>query len=129
VTAITHASRMSQARKRTMPAHLVTPRRQIANPQNLQSVEQVRRIDAERRAKILEAENIAAAGAGAVAFEPAPDLDEVTSVLAVLSVYVSQVASNRVFQNRQQKFQFALDNVISPDEVGVLSRQQESGVE
>lgn len=110
-----------------MPAHLVAPRRQIANRQNPQAVEQVTWVDAERCAKILEAENIAAPGACAVAFEPVSDLDEVTPVLAAFRVQISQVASNRVFQNGQQKFQLTLDDVISPDQICVLSRQQESG--
>jgi hypothetical protein len=42
---------------------------------------------------------------------------------------MSQVASNRVFQNRQQELQLALDDVISPDQIDVLVRQQESGLE
>ena len=64
-----------------------------------------------------------------VALEPVPDLDEVAAALAVLRVHVSQVASNRVFQNRQQEFQLALDNVIPPDQVDVLSRQEKSDID
>src|ERR1700678_2344712 len=112
-----------------MPAHLIAPRRQIAKRQNPQAVEQITRLDAERRAKILEAENIRAPVGAPAAFEPVLDLDEVAAALAVFRLQVTQVASNRVFQNRQQKFQFALDNVIPPDQVGILSRQQESGIE
>ena len=112
-----------------MPAHLVTPRRKIANRQKAQSVEQVTRFDSERRAQILEAENIAGTGASAMALEPVSDLDKITPALAVFRVQVSQIASNRVFQNGQHKLQLALDNVISPDHVDVLSRQQEPGVD
>jgi hypothetical protein len=112
-----------------MPAHLVAPRRQVANRQDTQPVEQVLRIDGERRAKILEAEDIAAMAANAIAFEPVSDLDEVAAVLAILGIHVSQVASNRVFQNGEQKLEFALDDVISPDQVCVLSWQQEPGVD
>ena len=64
-----------------------------------------------------------------VALEPVPDLDEIAAALAVLRVHVSQVASNRVFQNRQQEFQLALDNVIPPDQVDVLSRQEKSDID
>ena len=80
-----------------MPTHLVTSRRKIANSQNPQAVEKVTRIDAKRRAKILEAENITVPGADAVTFEPVPDFDEVTAVLAVLSINVSQITSNCIF--------------------------------
>src|SRR5271165_4012626 len=109
-----YAVGMAQARQRPMAAHLVTPRRQVAYRENPQAVEQVARLDAECRAKILEAENIAAPGAGSAAFKPTPDLDEVAAALAVLRINVSQVASDSVFQNGQQQFQLALDDVISP---------------
>jgi hypothetical protein len=112
-----------------MPAHLVTPRRKVVDGQNPQTVEQVTRLDPECRAKIFEAENIAAADAGSGAFEPVPDLDKLAAALAVFCVRVSQVASNRIFQNRQQKFQLTFYDVISPDQVGVLSRQQKAGVD
>jgi len=112
-----------------MPAHLVAPRRQIADRQNPQAIEQIARLYAERRAKIFEAENIRAPTAEPAAFEPVLDLDEVAATLAVFRVQVAQIASNGVFQDRQQKFQFALDNVIPPDQVGILSRQQQSGIE
>jgi hypothetical protein len=110
-----------------MSAHLVTPRRQIANRQNPQAREQAKRLNPERQANIFEAENIRAPGSAWSAFEPAPDLDEVAAALPVFRVRMSQVASNRVFQNRQQEFQLALDDVISPDQIDVLFRQQESG--
>lgn len=112
-----------------MPAHLITPRRKIANRQKVQSVEQVTRFDSERRTQILEAENIAEPGTGVLSIEPISDFDKITPALAVLFVQVSQIASNRVFQNGQHKFQLALDDVISPDHVDVLSRQQESSVD
>ena len=112
-----------------MPAHLVTPRRKVVDRQDPQAVEQVTRFDAKRRAKIFEAENIAAADAGAGAFEPIPDLDKLAAALALLGIRVSQVASNRIFQNRQQKFQLTFYDVISPDQVGVLPRQQKAGVD
>ena len=63
------------------------------------------------------------------AFKPGSDLDEVATALAVFGIGVSQVTSNRVFQDRQQQFQFALDNVISPDQIDVLYRQQEPGID
>ena len=112
-----------------MPAHLVAPRRKVADGQDLQAREQDLRLDAKRRAKIFKAENIDTSGAGPSAFEPVPDLDELTAAFAVFYVRVSQVASNSVFQNCQQKFQLAFDYVISPDQVGVLSRQQKAGVD
>ena len=112
-----------------MAAHLVTARWKIANSQDLQAVEQDPRIDAERRAKVFEAENISASGASHAAFEPGSDLDELAAALSVFRLDVSQVASNRVFEDGQQKFEFALDDVISPDQVGVLSGQQEPGVD
>ena len=64
-----------------------------------------------------------------VALEPVPDLDEVAAALTLFRVDVSQVASNRVFQNGQQEFLLALDRVIAPDQVGVLSRQHEPRVD
>src|SRR5271170_1007159 len=102
-----------------MPAHLVPARRQIADGQKAQALEQVARLDAERRAKIVEAENICAPGAG---FEPVSDLDEVAVALPVFRVHAAQVTSNRVFQNSQQEFQFTLDSLISSDQIDVLSR-------
>ena len=72
---------------------------------------------------------ISPASAGPGAFEPVPDLDKLAAPFAAFYLRVSQVASNRVFQNRQQKFQLAFDYVISPDQVGVLSRQQKAGVD
>jgi hypothetical protein len=111
-----------------MPAHLVTSRRKVVDRQNPQAVQQVRRFDPKRRAEILEAENISTAGACPGAFEPVPDLDKLASALAVLNLRVPQVASNRIFQNRQQKFQLTFDYVISPDQVSVLPRQQKAGV-
>jgi len=113
-----------------MAAHLVTPRRQIVNRQNPQARKQATRLDAERGAEIVEAEDIRASGyASTAGFEPVPDLDEVAAALPVFRVRVSQVASNRVFQDGQQKFQFTLDNVISPDQIDVLSGEQESGAD
>ena len=61
--------------------------------------------------------------------EPVSDLDEVAATLAFLAVHVAQVASNRVFENSEQKFQLAFDNVITPDQVGVLSRKDKSRVD
>jgi hypothetical protein len=119
---------MAQARQGAMPAHLVTPRRKVADGQDLQAREQDLRLDAERRTKILEAENIAA-DAGPYAFEPVPDLDKFAAPFAVFYLRVSQVASNRIFQNCQKKLQFAFDYVISPDQVSVLSGQQKAGVD
>jgi hypothetical protein len=112
-----------------MPAHLVTSRRQVVDRQNPQAVEQVTGFDAKRGAKIFEAENIAAADAGAGAFEPVPDLDKLAAALAVLRIRVPQVASNRIFQNREQKFQLTFYDVISPDQVSVLPWQQKAGVD
>jgi hypothetical protein len=122
---------MSQARQRAMAAHLVTPRRQIGNCQNPQARKQLTRLEAKRVAEIVEAENIRAPGAGRIAAnsKPVSDLGEVAAALAVFRVHVSQVASNRVFQHGQQKFHFALENAISPDQIDVLSGQQESGVD
>jgi hypothetical protein len=120
---------MAEARQRSMPAHLVAPRRKVVERQNPQAVEQVTWLDPKRGAKIFEAENIAAADAGAGAFEPVPDLDKLAAALAVLRFRVSQVASNRIFQNRQQKFQLAFDYVISPDQVSVLSWQKKARVD
>jgi len=128
--ALTHAARISQARQRSMAAQLVTPRGQIADRQNPQARQQAPRLDAKRRAKIVEAENIRLPGkCTAAGFEPVSDLDEVAAALAVFRVHVSQVASNRVFQNGQQEFEFTLDNLISPDQIDVLSRQQQSGLD
>ena len=113
-----------------MPAHLVTPRWKIADSQDLQALEEDPRLDAKRLADGFKTEDIAASSANSTAgFEPVPDLDEIATSLAILGIHVSQVASNRVFQNGQQKFQLALDDVISPDQVGILSRQQKPGVE
>ncbi|MGA9474542.1 MAG: hypothetical protein WBV36_18895 [Terriglobales bacterium] len=112
-----------------MPAHLVTPRWEISDSQDLQTREQDPRLDAKGLAQVFEAENISASGADHGALEPGSDLDELAAALSVLRVHVSQVTSNRVFEDGQQKFEFALDDVISPDQVRVLSRQQESGVE
>lgn len=111
-----------------MPPHLVAPRRQVAKSQNPQPVEQASRLNTQRRAKVVKAENVGAPGARNPALKPAPHLDKIAATLAVFRIRVAQVASNRVFQNRQQKFQLALDHVIAPDQVGVLSRQQQSGV-
>jgi hypothetical protein len=111
-----------------MAAHLVTSRRQVADGQDLQACEQVLRLDAERRAKILEAENIGA-DAGPGAFEPVPHFDKLAAPFAASYLRVSQVASNRIFENRQQKFQLTFDYVISPDQVSVLARQQQTGVD
>jgi len=121
--ALTRAVCMLQTRQRAMAAHLVTPRRQIGNGDNPQARKQATRLDAKRIAKIVEAENIRASGGGRTVpgFEPVSDLDEGAAALAVFRVHVSQVASNRVFQNGQQEFQFTLDNVISPDQIDVLS--------
>ena len=55
--------------------------------------------------------------------EPVSDLDEVAATLAFLAVHVSQVASNRVFQNGEQKIQLEFDNMIKPDQNGVMSRK------
>ncbi|MFZ0245046.1 hypothetical protein [Candidatus Binatus sp.] len=106
-----------------MAAHLATPRRQLGNGENPQARKQATRLDAKRIAKIVEAENIGASGGGrtAAGFEPVSDLDEGAAALAVFRVHVSQVASNRVLQDGQQEFQFTLDNLISPDQIGVLS--------
>jgi hypothetical protein len=120
---------MPQARQRAMPAHLVAPRRKVADGQDLQAREQDLRLDTERRTKIFEAENIAAAGAGPGALEPVPDLDKLAAAFAVFCCRVSQVTPNSIFQNCQQKFQLAFDYVISPDQVGVLSRQQKAGID
>ncbi len=117
-TTLAHAVGMAQARQWAMAAHLVTPRWKIAYSQNLQSREQVARLDAQRSAKIFKAENITAAIAG---LEPVSDFDEVAATLAFLAAHVSQVASNRVFQNGKKKLQLAFDNVIAPDQVGVLA--------
>ena len=111
-----------------MPAHLVTPRWKIADSQDLQAVEQDPRIDAERRAKVFEAENISASGASHAAFEPGSYLDELPAVLTVFRVDVSQVASNCVFEDGQQKFQLALEYVISPNQIDVLLRKQQPRV-
>jgi hypothetical protein len=124
-----YAVGMAQARQRPMPPHLVATRRQIADRQNPQAVDQSSRLDAERRAKILEAEDIAATDAGPAAFEPVPDLVEFAAPLAVFRVDVAQVASNGVFEHGQQQLQLALDNVIPPDQVDVLPRHQESRVD
>ena len=114
-----------------MAAHLVTPRRQIGNCENPQARKHATRLDTKRGAKIVEAENIRASGGGRTApgFEPVSDLDEVATALAVFRVHVSQVAPNRVFQDGQQEFQFTLDDLISPDQIDVLSGEQESGAE
>ena len=120
---------MAEARQRSMSAHLVTPRWKVSDSQDLQAREQDPRIDAKGRAQVFEAENISASGASRAAFEPGSDLDELAAAFTVLRVEVSQVASNRVFEYGQKKFEFALDDVISPDQVGVLPRQQESSVE
>jgi len=111
-----------------MSAHLVTPRRQIADRKDPQALEQASRLDSQCRTKIFKTENVCAPDPDPAAFEPVLDLYEVTAPLSVFLVRVSQVTSNCVFQNRQQQFQLALDYMISPDQVGVLSGQQKSGV-
>jgi hypothetical protein len=105
-----------------MAAHLVTPRRQVVNCQNPQALKQATWLDAERGAKIVEAEDIRAPGGSRIAAgaEPVSGLDEVAAALTVFRVHVSQVASNRVFQNGQQEFPFTLDNLIAPDLIEVL---------
>src|SRR5579862_1160544 len=112
-----------------MTAHVVAARRQIGDLQHAQAREQAARLDTKRGAKIFKTEDIRATGAGDAAFEPASHLDEVAPTVAVLGVHVSQVASYRVFEHGQQKFQLALDDVIAPDQIDVLSRQQKSGVD
>jgi len=112
-----------------MPSHLVTPRRKVADSQDLQAREQDLRLDAERRAKIIEAENITGAGAGPDSFEPTPDFDKLAAPFSAFYLRVSQVASNRIFENRQQKFQLTFNYVVSPDQVGVLPRQQKAGID
>jgi hypothetical protein len=114
---------MSQARQLAMAAHLVTPRRQIVDCQNPQARKQATWLDAKRGAKIVEAEDIRAPDGGRIAAgsEPILGRDEVAAALAVFRVHVSQVASNRVFQNGQQEFQFTLDNLIASDQIDVLS--------
>ncbi|MGB8412599.1 MAG: hypothetical protein WCE23_07225 [Candidatus Binatus sp.] len=114
---------MSQARQRAMAAHLVTPRRHIVNCQNPQAVEQATWLDTKRGAKIVEAEDIRTPGGGRIAAgaEPVSGLDEVAAALTVFRVHISQIASNRVFQNGQQEFPFTLDKVIAPDQIEVLS--------
>ncbi|MGB3549205.1 MAG: hypothetical protein WA993_00840 [Candidatus Binatus sp.] len=106
-----------------MAAHLVTPRRQIVNCQDAQALKQATRLDAKRCAKIVEAEDIRAPGGGRIAAraEPVPGLDEVAAALTVFRVHISQVASNRIFQNGQQEFPFTLDKVTTPDQIEVLS--------
>ena len=101
----------------------MTPRRQIVDCQDAQALKQATWLDAERGAKIVEAEDIRAPGEGRIAAraEPVSGLDEVAAALTVFRIHISQVASNRVFQNGQQEFPFTLDNLIAPDQIEVLS--------
>ena len=125
---IAHAIRISQARQRAMTAHLISPRRQIRERQHPQARQQNPRLDAERSAEIIEAEDIRAPGPAA-GFKPVPDLDEVAAAFAVCGIDVAQVASNRVFEHGQQQFQLAFDDVISPHQIDILPGQQKSGVD
>ncbi len=111
-----------------MTAHLIPPRRQIRERQHPQAGQQDPRLDAERSAEIIEAEDIRAPGPAA-GFKPVPDLDEIAAAFAVRGIDVAQVASNRVFEHGQQEFQLAFDDVISPHQIDILPGQQKSGVD
>ena len=79
------------------------------------------RLDSERLAEILEAED--SRRSHDRAFEPASDLDKLAPALAVFRVNVAQIASDSVLENGHQQLQLAFERVISPDQVGILSRQ------
>src|SRR5258708_6583198 len=85
------------------------------------------RLDSERLAKILEAEEPRRSRDGA--FEPASDLDKLAPTLAVFRVHVAQIASDCVLENGHQQLQLAFERVISPDQVGILRGHQDSRVE
>jgi len=109
-----------------MPAHLVAPRREIADRHNPYAREQAMRLDSERLAKILEAEDSRGSRDGA--FEPVSDFDKLPLALAVFRVNVAQIASDRVLENGHQQLQLAFERVISPDQVGILRGHQDSRV-
>ena len=62
------------------------------------------------------------------AFEPACDFDEFLTPLTIRPVCIEQVASNCVFQDGQQKFQLALEYVISPNQIDILLGKQQPRV-
>ena len=109
-----------------MPTHLVAPRREIADRHNPYAREQAMRLDSERLAKILEAEDSRGPRDGA--FEPASDFDKLPLALAVFRVNVAQIASDRVLENSHQQLQLAFERVISADQVGILRGHQDSRV-
>ena len=91
-----------------MPAHLVAARREIADRHKPEAREEAMRLEAERVAKTLEAEE--ARGAGAVlASEPVCDLDKFSAVLALVGLDVAQVASNGVLEDRHQQLHLAFE--------------------
>src|SRR5258708_427663 len=110
-----------------MPAHLVAARREIVDRDNPEAREQAPRLDSERLAKILEAEDSRASAE--TAFKPVSDLDKFAPTLALFRVHVAQIASNRVLENGHQEFQLSFESVISPDQVGVLRGHQDSRVD
>ena len=85
------------------------------------------RLDSERLAKILEAEDSRGSRDGA--FKPVSYFDKLPPALAVFRVHVAQIASDRVLENGHQEFQLALERVISPDQVGILRGHQDSRVD
>src|SRR6202158_3792432 len=85
------------------------------------------RLDSERLAKILEAEDSRGSRDGA--FKPVSYLDKLPPALAVFRVHVAQIASDRVLDNRHQEFPRARARVISPDQVGILRGNQDSCVD
>lgn len=85
------------------------------------------RLDSKRLAKIHEAEDSLASRDRA--FEPVSNLDKLPPALSVLRVYISQVASNRVFKDGHQELKFTFQGVISADQVGILRGHQDSRVD
>ena len=109
-----------------MPTHLVAPRREIADRHNPYAREQAMRLDSERIAKILEAEDSRRSRDGAL--KPVSDLDKFSPALAVFRVNVAQIASDCVLENGHQQLQLAFERVISADQVGILRGHQDSSV-
>lgn len=85
-------------------------------------------LEAKRVTDILEAENSRESRAQ-LALKPVFDLDEFPAKPALFRLYIAQVASNRVLEDGRQEPLLAFDEVISPDQVGILCGHQQPRVE
>jgi len=83
------------------------------------------RLEAERLAKILEAENPRGSRHRALpAFKPVFNFKEIPPSLALLRIYISQVASNCVLKDGHQQLQLAFEGIVSAHQVGILRGHQ-----